>query len=156
MSLAVTRELIEGPRALVLDRGLVSAGCGHWSTVPIFGRVDNSPHVTVIVERNSDKKVLAVVAQRQTICYARGRGPSARKIIQEQRSFERKCLRGAESAALRANHQSHALRRERMFPVQTSHGHRYLYPQSGAAPSRLRGEYFHLNYFAEMIATTTH
>ena len=112
--------------------------------IPILGRIGNSPHVPVVVERHSDKKVFPVIAQRQASRHASGNASAARQIIQQHWSFERQRLRRAESAALRADHESDTLCGEGMLAVEAGHGHGNLHAQSRAAPRRPGCKDFHL------------
>lgn len=82
--------------------------------IPIFGRIGDTPHIAMIVERDADQEIFAVVAERQTVCHAAGRGCTVRQIAKQDRGFNGQGLRCAQSAALRAYDQSDTLRRERM------------------------------------------
>ena len=146
MSLAVVREQVVGPGVPAFARATCSASGGsgrRGGAIPIRGRIGNSPHISVVVERHADEKEFSVIAQRQASRYAGRNFSAAWQIVQQYWSFERQGLRRAKSAALRAYDKRDALRREGMLPVQAGHGHGNFNAHSRAAPYRLGCEDFH-------------
>jgi len=147
MGLAVGGEQVVGPRILAFARSLVWAArrCGSLGgAVPILGRIGNSPDVAVVIERGTYKKVLTVVTERQASGNAGRSASAAGQISQEHWSFERQGLGRAESAALRAHHQSHTPCGEGMLAVEAGHGDGNLHAQTRAAPRGSGCEYFHM------------
>src|SRR5580693_1257929 len=147
MGFALAGKQVIWPRALAVGRGLGFAG-GGWvgsgSAIPICRRIGDSPNISRVVERHSDKKVFAVIAQRQTVGDAGRSASTARQIIQQHGSSDGQGLRRAESATLRTDYQGDALGGERMFPIHADHRDGNLHTQSRAAARRLGCEYFHL------------
>lgn len=88
--------------------------------------------------------MFAVAAQGQTTGDAPGSGGAGGKIGEEDWSFERKRLRGAESAALRADDQSRAGRGERDTSVHAGNRHRNFYAQARAAALGFRSSDVHI------------
>src|SRR5271165_1424844 len=112
MGFAVGGEEVVRPCRLAAG-GLDCVACrcnGFGSAIPIFGRIGNSPHVRVVVECDSNQEILTVIAQRQASCHAGGSASATQQIVQQYWSFERQGLGCADSAALRAYHQSYTLR----------------------------------------------
>jgi len=114
MSFAVTGEQVVGPDILTVRRlpfGASGGGAGIGAAVPILGRIDDSPDIPLVVQRYSDQKVFAVVAQRQTIRDVAGCASAAGQIAQQHWSFDRQSMRRTNPTALRTYHQRNALRR---------------------------------------------
>ena len=153
MRFAVTGKYVVGPDTLAIRR-VRSGGRSGWRSgdaVPIFRRIGDSPHVCLVVERDSDQKVFPVLAQWQTIGNAARCGSAARQITQQYGSLDGQRLRRANPAALWTDHKRHTLGCERMPPVHAGHDQRNLHPQSSAAASRLGCEYLHLPGFRHPI-----
>src|SRR6202522_3898730 len=112
MRFALLGEQVVGPGALALAHGICCSGGGNGGiggAIPILGRIGNSPHIAVVVERHTDKKIFSVGAERQAGCHAGRNASAVWQIVQQYRSFKRQGLGGAESAALSAHYQSYTL-----------------------------------------------
>src|SRR5580704_3357908 len=73
MGFAMAGEEVVGPGILAVGRGLGFAcggGGGRGDAIPICRRVGNSPYISGVVKRHSDKKLSAVCAERKAIGYA--------------------------------------------------------------------------------------
>jgi|HubBroStandDraft_2_1064218.scaffolds.fasta_scaffold00638_4 hypothetical protein len=147
MGFPVAGKQVVGPGTLPVGRGVGFAGgsgVGSGRAIPIRGWFGDSPNISGVVERHSDKKVFAVTAQRQAIGYAGRSASPTRQITQQHGSSDGQGLRCAESAALRTYDQGQALGGELVFPVHTDDRDGNLHTNSSAAPRRLGCEYFHL------------
>jgi hypothetical protein len=145
--LARSREQAIGPNALILRRLPFRArGCsaGIGDAVPVQRRFDDSPYISLVVQRHSDQERCRVLPQWQTIRNPAGSASAARQIAQEHGSFDRQSLRRANSAPLRTYYQGDTFRRERMPAVHAGDDQRNLHSQSCAAPRRFGSEYLHL------------
>ena len=146
MGLALVRKTIVGPciPAFRYGRGPF-AGCrgSAGSTIPVLWGIGNSPDIFVVVQRQSDKKIFAVVAQRQTTCHAARSGSAAWQFTQQHRSLKGQGLRGPESAALGTDYNDDALGGERMPAIHAGDNNRNVNAQSRAAPGRFWCRYFH-------------
>jgi hypothetical protein len=114
MSFAASGEQVVGPDILTVRRFPFGAGggcAGVGAAVPILGRIDNSPDISLVVKRYSDQKVFGVLAQRQTIRDVAGCTPAAGQIAQQHGGFDRQSMRRTNPTALRTHHQRNALRR---------------------------------------------
>src|SRR5258707_974522 len=97
MRFALLREKVVGPFILGLQRRLGHfAGGGsrtgvRWA-IPIRGGIGNSPHISVVIKRNSNKKIFPVSAQRQAAGYSARGAATARQVAQQYWGFERQAL----------------------------------------------------------------
>ena len=129
--------LARGPNAGVRDRSCVR------SAIPIVRRIDNSPNISRIVKRDSDQEIFTVVAQRQATRHATRSTCATRQIAEQHRSFQGQCLRGLESATLRAHHQGDTGGGETMPVIHAGHHQRDFHTQPRATARRLGCVYFH-------------
>ncbi len=146
---AVTGEQIVRPNVLILALGRSvlcptrRSGRRSRGAIPILRWIGDSPHIPVVIERHSDKKLLSILPQGQAAGDTARRASTSGQITQQHRSFKRQRLRSAQSAALRTYYQSNALCGERMDAVEAGHRQENLHAQSRALPGRFRREYFH-------------
>ncbi len=113
MGFAVAGKHVIGPRFLLgrgLGRGICRGRAKTGWAIPIRRRIGDPPYISGVVQRHSDKKIFPVATQGQAICYTGRSASTTRQTAQQYRSLQRQGLRRAESAALRAYHQSNALR----------------------------------------------
>lgn len=106
--------------------------------IPVFRWVDNSPDISVRIERGADQEILAVAAQRQTTGHARRDTPAAGQIAQENRGFDMQRARAPKPAPLAAYNHSHTTFGKGPKAVQTGHADGDLHADP-RAPSRRLG-----------------
>lgn len=144
MSFALSGENVVGPYVPASARAIAGVGgSAAGITIPVLRRVGNSPNVSGVVERHADEKLLSIVTKRQATGHAGRSACATGKVAQQDWSFEGQSLRGAQSAALRANDQSVTGCGKRIPTVHAGHSDRNLHTDSGAAPGRSRCQNFH-------------
>ena len=144
MSFALSGENVVGPDVSAFARAIAGAGgSAAGIAIPVLRRVGDSPNVSGIVERHADEELFSIVTQRQATGHASGSARATGKVAQQDWSFEGQSLRGAQSAALRADDQSVTGCGKGIPPVHAGHSDRNLHADSGAAPGRSRCQNFH-------------
>ena len=118
-------------------------GCNR-NAVPILGRVGDSPDVSMVVKGDANEEELSVGAERETTGDAAGSGGAAGEMVEQDRSFERQGLGGAEATALRADDQGDAFGSEGMPPIHAGDDHGNFDPQSGASAGGFGSDDFHV------------
>jgi hypothetical protein len=91
---------------------------------PIFRRMLYSPHVTRLIESNSDQPHLARCSQRDAVSDLRHHAANARQSVELHRCPRLHFSRQPHAAALRVHHQGLTLVHKRMCRIETGNPNR--------------------------------